>query len=357
MVKPVPIHQSNANPKQILGQYIQHQSTDPSPILIHTANPPILVNSCQSLKFTLFSVSKTRFSQIAKSYFQIDTAYVNSASIQANQTPIQVTIPHLVKGTSTIGERPKCLNEGRFRQSMFNEMPLQFQSLLFTLPIQCQSWNNLPIQCTSVQMQMHDIYPSYFQIGTECVNSASIHANKMPIQCTIPHVVKGTSTTGDRLVSALDDYPTLSRISAHCQSYQLTVTRMPIHLLDCQSNANPLPIHQSNAFGYRFKPIQCHSVANPSSHHPITILLFLCRPTVNPLPIHRQPAYMLSIIYQTAQVLPSQSIVNLMHLANPCPLLAYQVPIQHPSANLPPILYNLTRHFNVQHRSSHSCNL
>ena len=54
MVKPVPIHQSNANPKQILGQYIQHQSTDPSPILIHTVNPPILVNSCQSLKFTLF---------------------------------------------------------------------------------------------------------------------------------------------------------------------------------------------------------------------------------------------------------------------------------------------------------------
>ena len=307
-------------------------------------------NPCQLMSIIeiySFSVSKTPFSQIAKSYFQIDTDYVNYASIQANQTPIQVTIPHLVKGTSTIGDRPKCLNEGRLRQSMFNEMPLQFQSLLFTLPIQCQSWNNLPIQCTSVQMQMHDIYPSYFQIGTECVNSASIHANKMPIQCTIPHVVKGTSTTGDRLVSALDDYPTLSRISAHCQSYQLTVTRMPIHLLDCQSNA----------FGYQFKSIQCHSVANPSSHHSITILLFLCRPTANPLPIHRQPAYMLSIIYQPAQVLPSQSIVNLMHLANPCPLLAYQVPIQHPSANLPPILYNLTRHFNVQHRSSHSCNL
>ena len=65
-------------------------------------------NPCQLMSIIeiySFSVSKTHFSQIAKSYFQIDTAYVNYASIQANQTPIQVTIPHLLKGTSTTGDR------------------------------------------------------------------------------------------------------------------------------------------------------------------------------------------------------------------------------------------------------------
>ena len=51
------------------------------------------------------SQTKTRVSQISKSYFQIDTGYVNSLSIRANQTPIQVTIPRLVKGTSTTGDR------------------------------------------------------------------------------------------------------------------------------------------------------------------------------------------------------------------------------------------------------------
>ena len=205
MVKPVPIHQSNANPMQILGQSIQHQSTDPSPILTHTANPPILVTSYQSLK-----------SQIAKSYFQIDTAYVNSVPIQANQTPIQVTIPHLVKGTSS---------------------------------------------------------------------------------------------TGDRLVSTRDDYTALSCISAHYRSYQPDETSIQPH--DCQSNANPTYVNPI-PFSCQFKPIQYHSVANQSNCHSITILLFQCHPTTNPLPIHRQsftqPDATQPILVHSVYPVPIQSL-------------------------------------------------
>ena len=58
---------------------------------------------------------------------------------QSNANPF--LIPQLVKGTSTIRDRPKCLNRGRFRQS--NPVPI-CQSQI-NLPIQCQSWNNPPV--------------------------------------------------------------------------------------------------------------------------------------------------------------------------------------------------------------------
>ena len=43
----------------------------------------------------------------------------------ANTRPIRVTFPHLVKGTSTTGERPKCLNGGRFRQPIWSSTKRQ----------------------------------------------------------------------------------------------------------------------------------------------------------------------------------------------------------------------------------------
>ena len=109
------------------------------------------------------SQAKTRASQISKSYFQIDTAYVNSASIQANQTPIQVTIPHLVKGTSTIRSQllsgrhhfqttvrcPHNVNPRTIKcQSIISMMPTVRQSIANPVPVNCQSISNaVPTRC------------------------------------------------------------------------------------------------------------------------------------------------------------------------------------------------------------------
>ena len=135
---------------------------------------------------------------------------------------------------------------------------------------------------SQAKTRVSQICKSYFRIDTGYVNSLSILADQPPIQVTIPHLVKGTSTTGDRLVSIRDDYTALSRISARYQSYRPDKTSIQPH--DCQSNANPRYVNPI-PFSCQSKPIQYHAVANQS----ITILLFQCHPTTNPLPIIANP--------------------------------------------------------------------
>ena len=78
--------------------------------------------------------------------------------------------------------------------------------------IDCQSSAN------TILGQALSAHPHLHSIGTG-------HVNPTPIRVTKPRSVKGTSTIEDRLVSARDDYPTLSRISSHCKLYQSTVTQ------------------------------------------------------------------------------------------------------------------------------------
>ena len=116
-----PIHQSISN------QPIQRQSFTN------------LTISDQSLPIFQSSVGRTR------TILPIHHQSVNPLPILVNPGSIQCTIPHLVKGTSTIRVRPKCLNGGRLRESILIDVPLERQSLL---PLR-QSQTNVSIQCQS----------------------------------------------------------------------------------------------------------------------------------------------------------------------------------------------------------------
>ena len=166
----------------------------------------------------------------------IGTKHVNNGSIQC-------TIPHLVKGTSTVRVRPKCLNGGWFRESIHNYVPLERQSLL---PL-CHSQTNVSIQYQSVT----NLWP----ISQSNANLKSI------CQFIINPSIRYRSWTNPAIHRQSITNPPILR---------QTLTPLPIQWTDnpgllCQSSADPRMIPQFIAN----LPILDLYLTNPASIHQI----------------------------------------------------------------------------------------
>ena len=176
---------------------------------------------------------------------------IQTIHVQRNATPAQIISATLPILDQYVNPRPICQSNAtqtashihiprpyiHQRQSLkmhCHKLAVHWQALAQITSIPCQSENSsasdrgTSILCgptevsprrtiSQAKTRVSQISKSYFQIDTGYVNSLSIQANQTPIQVTIPRLVKGTSTTGDRLVSTTDDYTALSRISAHRQ--------------------------------------------------------------------------------------------------------------------------------------------
>ena len=188
-----PIHHQSTKPLPILDQSTKLTTIDKFyyfiPILDQSSNPWAILPSksltipptqtthhhtTKPLTFTTLHLSQgiNRWHSNHPDWRSIGTRHVNNG-------PIQCTIPHLVKGTSTIRDRPKCLSGWWFRESILNDVPLKRQSMLTfsqsqtNMSIQCQSTNPLSI---SDQFIAQHVNPS--PIGKLIVNQIPPHSDR-----------------------------------------------------------------------------------------------------------------------------------------------------------------------------------
>ena len=142
----MPILDKSANPSQInqsrTNLSISQPITNPSiKCRCSTIPPTQTTHTTKPLTFTTLQLSQgiNRWHSNHSHWRLIGTRHVNNG-------PIQCTIPHLVKGTSTIRDRPKCLSGWWFRESILNDVPLKHQSML---PFSQSQTNPMPIHCQS----------------------------------------------------------------------------------------------------------------------------------------------------------------------------------------------------------------
>ena len=97
--------------------------------------------------------------------------------LNANQVPTRVTIPHLLKGTSTIEDRLVSAVDD-FSGKRF---PSTLHCLSLTSNVKPHILNNCEL-------------PKKDRIDTKSPILTQLNANRVPIRVTIPHLLKGTST-------------------------------------------------------------------------------------------------------------------------------------------------------------------
>ena len=174
-----------------------------------------------------------------------DTQIIPIGTGHANLTPIRVTMPRLVKGTSTIRVRMKCLSESTSTMCHSSASPC------------CHSANPRPM-CQSNDNPL----PNKFQSSP--IYSQSVRTSRIELR---ERVLCGPTTLKTPSFSEL-----MSRF-----------TTMSIHGHFCKSNKNPFPI--------------CTSMINPLPFtNPMSILdqssnqSSICRSYINPMPIQDQSA-------------------------------------------------------------------
>ena len=188
-------------------------------------------HTTKPLTFTTLHLSQglNRLHSNHSHWRSIGTKHVNNGSIQC-------TIPHLVKGTSTVRVRPKCLNGGWFRESIHNYVPLERQSLL---PL-CHSQTNVSIQ-----------YQSVTNLWPICQSNANL---KSICQFIINPSIRYRSWTNPAIHHQSITNPPIPR---------QTLTHLPI----CQSNELPIMDYSANPMQipeWSVNPLQiCRFKANP----------------------------------------------------------------------------------------------
>ena len=168
-----------------------------------------------------------------------------------------LTNPYMSRELEHYGDRPKCLDGGRFRRSIcqsanpsptpiqsFNNLPIHHQSSN-PMPI-CQSIANLSIlhqfsNLTSIQSVLN--LPIYYQSNV----------NPMPIRLPTRNWAGNKFTTGtDRSVSTEDHSDSLGSIPV---SIFFTI---PLRIPDQSDNPMTIPVQAAN-----HKPIYWQSTTNP----------------------------------------------------------------------------------------------
>ena len=141
-VENLPIHHQSVYPTSILYQSMR---ANPSPICQSVA-PGTYTQSPNGPSAHLSApIIRTGLSPIGRTLARIDRDH-------ANPVPIGGQSRSGTGNKNTIGDRPKCLDGGRFRRSIYDQTPLQRQSTLpthYILPIPKQSGNPRPIHFQS----------------------------------------------------------------------------------------------------------------------------------------------------------------------------------------------------------------
>ena len=250
----------------------------------------------------------------------------NPMSIKCQSYTNRKTIVRLTWEQVYYGDRPKCLDVGRFRQSISE----QTQPILNTLPIPDQFCNSRPI-CQFI------------------VNPIPIldwSSNPKPI------LDKSVNTASSRQYIVIPSL--ITNLAIHCQSW----TNLSIH----DHFNNPQPIFQANnnlqtspTFNINQIPIQCQYMTNLQNLDQSANLFPKCKSNTNTLPICQFNANPSPI----CQSIPNRPILDLS--ANILPIfqpLTYisihrQLASVFPSSSKPASIHSRPSNLYLTHQTTH----